>query len=940
MRSYFDQNPKAFRLVFLVLIVPPLLTALLNFYYFLNRGSDESILATTQSNLYVYKSLPAVIINSPKRFLQDDLYYGIQVGDLLLEIDGQKVSSPQEVSDLLLNTPSKKTIRIAVQRPTEKDLFLEFQATRQFLSVDFVRQIPKTAHIFRIPSGGVADRAGLQVGDLVFRINGRQFEGAKAADLLTKRSLAGQTLRYELIRNNQELEIEVTVARVQISLLVLFFQLCGFLWVIAGLFIGFSRPQLATGRLLALGFFLSGISFTLMVNRGSLESDWQRTLLVLFTFPSHFFGLATLFYCSFHFPFEIPRILKIRWLPYGYYAIALAGTFFSIYYSLKLYFLWILLFLAFHYGIEFKFRKFFTAKIRSQGRIHSIATLVGLSIIIIWALLREVLPPIWQIFLPCLTVAIILAGYIITIARYRLLGFKVRRSFQYALVAGTWVLSLGSSFIMMLWLLSQADIQLPRLNFTSSTLEIVANQQNDSQTQSFNRMAGMLLCLLVAAFFFLVGRRGLNWLRQKFHRSPYDFHKVTHELHELLATRLPMEDLAKGIVTKLAKLMYLKQVGILFYRKDQVVAFKEAFPQPEGMPPFCMQSGAALCKSMKRYQSELCVDYLESDLKDSLSKQGYRYIYPIYSKEHLVGLLMVGEKLSEITFRHEDFAFLSTTTRQASVAIENGFLYERITEQERFKQELDIARRIQISSLPQKTPEIDGLTIAGTSVPAHEVGGDFYDYHLQGASILTVLIGDVSGKGTSAALYMSKLQGIFRTLLQSDLSPRDLFIKANPIIYHELDRSSFITAFGARFDMTQRVIQFSRAGHLPLVQLAKSSPKAVYLHSKGIALGLEEGPLLTKIQEEHAITFESGDLFLMMSDGITEALDTTGAQFGEDRILELLENNREKSPAEIMAVILEEVQAFSDQCEQHDDQTLVVIRIDQNTRDSTLLQPK
>lgn len=927
MKQYFDRRPNAFRVFLFILMLAPLSASFMNFYFYLNRGSDENIFSDSASTVYIFKSLPAQIINHPKKFLQDDLYYGIQIGDLLLEINGVPIQTAAEANELLASMVASQMVRLKIQRPTQRSLFLEFQVLKSYLASDFVRDIPKSVYTYSIPQGGAADRAGLRVGDLIYKIDNRLFSSSAAADILVRRSLAGQKLQYDLIRNNQAISVNVTMARVQISLLVLFFQLCGFAWIFVGLFIGFSRPQLAAGRLLSIGLFLCGVSFTLMVNRGSSESDWQSFVLLLFTFPTHFFGLATLFYGTYYFPFEVPKFLNLRWLPYGYLSIALVGTLFSIYSSANSYFFWILLFILYHFGIEFYFRRYISQQHRSQSKILNIATLIGLSVIIIWAIFGRFLPNLWSVFLPCLTISVILAGYLITIARYRLLGFQIRRSIQYALVSSSWMIFLAIGFLFALWMLSTQEINLPNLSLTASTIEIGASGADSIGNQNQGIFVGMLLALGLGLSFWIVARRGLSWLQQKFHRSAYDFHKVTQELHELMATRRPLDSLAKGMVTKLAKLMFLKQVGVLFYRNQQVIAFKEAFPPPHNDDPLCMEVGASLCDTMKRYHSELCVDYLDPKLKDQLSKNGYRYIYPIYSKDQLVGLLMVGEKLSENTFRHEDFAFLSTTTRQASVAIENGFLYEKVTEQERFKQELDIARRIQLSSLPQKTPEVSGLDIAGTSVPALEVGGDFYDYYAENQDTLTVLVGDVSGKGTSAALYMSKLQGIFRTLMQDHPHPLPLFKKANPIIHQELDKASFLTALGARFDMKQGMVSYSRAGHLPLVYLAGSSQKATYLTTKGIALGLEQGNLLRQIQEEITQSLQPGDLFIMLSDGITEAQNQYGEQYGEERILGVVEQNRNQTPQALLETILDQVNRFSGAFEQHDDQTIVVIRI-------------
>jgi len=928
MKRSFDHHPNAFRLLFLLVALAPLATAVLNFYHYLNRGIDQTIFANSESQLYVQRPITARLLNNRQKQVQDDPYYSIQVGDLVLRVNDQPVGTIEDFNRQFSNLGANAFIKLTVQRPTQPGLFLEFQLIRRFLPNDVVREIPRTIYIYDVPKGGAADRAGLQVGDLIYRIDGREFAGARAADYLVRRSLAGQTLTYDIIRNNRMLSLDVTMARVQISLLVLLLQICGFLWVATGIFLAMTRPQLAAGRLLSLGLFFCGISFTLMVNRGYLESDWQRLLLIVFTFPSHFFGISLLLHASYYFPMEKTKLIAMGWPRFSSYPIALVATVVSIYFTFRLYFIWIVLIIGVDLFITYKYRRFISRQHRSQERPIIIGLVIATLIILVWALFRLQLPSLWRTLLPCLTISIILASYIITIARYRLLGFQVKRSLLYGLVASFWGFSLTVLFLVGLWFLSKTEIALPNLRLTASTIEINDAPMNAKRAEDLQRFSAMILGLAIAIGFFGIGRRGVHWLRHKFHRSPYDFHKVTQELHDLMATRLPLNALAKGIVTKLAKLMFLKQVGIIFYRDKNVVAFQEAFEPNDPDRPLCMDLSRALCETMKRYRSELCVDYLEPRLKAMLVSQGYRYIYPIYSKDTLVGLLMVGEKLSEFTFRHNDFAFLSTTSRQASVAIENGFLYEKITEQERFKQELNLARRIQLTSLPQSTPKVKGLKIAGTSMPALEVGGDFYDYFTEGENVLTAVVGDVSGKGTSAALYMSKLQGIFRTLFQENLSPMALFIKANAILYRELDKASFITALGARFDMNAGEVKYSRAGHIPLIHLRAGNDKAEYLPSSGMGLGLECGELLRQIQEEHTRKFCPGDLFLLVSDGITEAYNLDNQPYGEDRLLRVLEQCRDFPPQKILTTILTSVGDFCQNCEQHDDQTLVVVRIE------------
>ena len=156
-----------------------------------------------------------------------------------------------------------------------------------------------------------------------------------------------------------------------------------------------------------------------------------------------------------------------------------------------------------------------------------------------------------------------------------------------------------------------------------------------------------------------------------------------------------------------------------------------------------------------------------------------------------MGVIAVGDKMSESAFNTEDIAYLESISKYSATAIENLFLYSDLSKQERIKQELEIARRIQLSSLPEELPNINGIDIAGGSLPAMEVGGDFFDIYQYSESQILLVIGDVSGKGTSAALYMSKIQGILQTLKDFKLSPKDLLSKSNSLIYGYLRKIFF-----------------------------------------------------------------------------------------------------------------------------------------------------
>ena len=214
-------------------------------------------------------------------------------------------------------------------------------------------------------------------------------------------------------------------------------------------------------------------------------------------------------------------------------------------------------------------------------------------------------------------------------------------------------------------------------------------------------------------------------------------------------------------------------------------------------------------------------------------------------------------------------------------------------------------------------------------MPALEVGGDYFDYLNGRPDHFTVMVGDVSGKGTSAALYMSKLQGIVRSLHGFGLGPTELFVRTNLLLGRDMERRSFVTALGGFFDTARQELVIARAGHLPLFHY---SPKAGHIDRilpRGLGFGLSTRPLFENELEELRRSYSPGDVFLFVTDGITECQSADGDLFGEERLEALLTSAAASGATaeQIRAQITRAVYDFSvTPDEPFDDQTIVVVR--------------
>jgi sigma-B regulation protein RsbU (phosphoserine phosphatase) len=260
-----------------------------------------------------------------------------------------------------------------------------------------------------------------------------------------------------------------------------------------------------------------------------------------------------------------------------------------------------------------------------------------------------------------------------------------------------------------------------------------------------------------------------------------------------------------------------------------------------------------------------------------------------------------------------------------------GLLREK-AEKERLEQELLIARNIQMSLLPQGPLEIPGVSLSGHCEPAREVGGDYYDFLPLDEDRLGILIADVSGKGTSAALYMAELKGLVLSLSRHHVSPRRMLMEANRIISRHLDSRSFITMTYAVVDLRARTMTCARAGHCPLVYVPgpeAGSRTPQVLTPEGMVLGLQFdlGDTFDRLLEEVTLPLGRGDLFVLYTDGISEAMNPDGDCFGDHRLVELAERHADLASDDLQARILSEVHTFAGDAAQHDDMTMVLVKI-------------
>jgi len=296
---------------------------------------------------------------------------------------------------------------------------------------------------------------------------------------------------------------------------------------------------------------------------------------------------------------------------------------------------------------------------------------------------------------------------------------------------------------------------------------------------------------------------------------------------------------------------------------------------------------------------------------------------PLVAKGKLIGVLNLFNKKKAEGFTEEDQRLLAIIGSQSAQVIENARLYEQEKHLIEIEKELDMARTIQQKMLPKEAPNVPGFDIAGASYAAKDVGGDYFDFIRVADDRWFLTLGDVSGKGVPAALLMSHLQATIRNQALTNSDVVSLISNSNEVLHRNTEGNKFVTLFGGFLDPTKRVFDYVNAGH-NFPHHHKQGNKILALKEGGLVLGMMPGVPY----EAGQTTFESGDVLVIYSDGVTEAENLEEDMFGDERLQELVQKHREKSAADLVQTVYKTVKKFEGNKEQDDDITVVVIKAD------------
>ena len=311
----------------------------------------------------------------------------------------------------------------------------------------------------------------------------------------------------------------------------------------------------------------------------------------------------------------------------------------------------------------------------------------------------------------------------------------------------------------------------------------------------------------------------------------------------------------------------------------------------------------------------------------SLKGSRFRSIlaFPIYVKGDNIGTLALLKELPD-GFNKEMTKIVSTFSNQAGISIENFRLMEEALQNERYKEELKIAKMVQKSLLPTILEQDKDFEIAAFSESADEVGGDYYDTLRVNQDMVSIIIADVSGKGTTAAFHMSQMKGIFHSLAQHDIQPDRFMIQANQALVYCLERGSFISASYFIINTQAKKIRYARAGHCPVLYYSASKQSLEYFKDKGVALGMVRNKSYSNFIQAYEFNYSCGDLMVLYTDGITEAKDNKGEEFGYDRLLATVKEVHSLPAKEIQDYLINRLYEFSGTDNIDDDYTTMIVK--------------
>jgi len=306
-----------------------------------------------------------------------------------------------------------------------------------------------------------------------------------------------------------------------------------------------------------------------------------------------------------------------------------------------------------------------------------------------------------------------------------------------------------------------------------------------------------------------------------------------------------------------------------------------------------------------------------------LKEGGIRVAVPMLVQREVKGMILLGGRMRGGLYERADLEFLSSLANLAIISIENARLFREALEKQRMEDELAIAREIQQGLLPRSLPVIQGFDVAATNIPSKQVGGDYYDVIAISPTEYVLAIGDVSGKGTGAALLMANVQASLRAFAPMGLSMSEATSRINDLTSQNTGQGKFITFFWSTLDLKSGTMRYVNAGHNP----------PYHFHADGTMEKLDVGGIILGLMstispyEEGSVPLRRGDVLVMYTDGVSEAMNSAGEDFTEERLEGILRDSLSLPAAGIIGSVKTALESYTRDTPQSDDITMLVVKV-------------